>query len=193
MKNGYLYRRGWQESLIEKKIIDQKGEPLPWLSYPAIDFLKYYLPVDACVFEYGAGYSTNFYARNYQRVVSVEDNHEWYQKVQSSIVGLQNALVSLARNKEEFVNAIEKTETKFDLVVVDGSWRNECVLKGLEYLNENGILVIDDADRKEYETAIEVVRSKGFLAIPFVGMSALSYEDHTTMVLFKYNLDKGRA
>ena len=180
-----MYRRGWLESAMHKKVINLRGEYMPWLSYPAIDFLKSYLKKDARIFEYGTGYSTLFYATNYNHVTSVENDEGWFQKIEFSAGNYENLSLHYANSKEEFVGAIELSGTKFDLIVVDGSWRNECLLKAPAYLKEDGILIMDDADREEHKEAIESIRSNGFFAIPFTGMSALSYEDHTTMIFLR--------
>ncbi len=36
---GYLLEVGWFESFKSLKSINKKGQPIPWFSYPFIDFL----------------------------------------------------------------------------------------------------------------------------------------------------------
>ena len=62
---------------------------LPWFSYAAIDFLEDYLDPSLAVFEYGSGGSTLFFARRAASVVSVEDNPEWFNRVQKRLAEQQ--------------------------------------------------------------------------------------------------------
>ena len=41
---GYLLEAGWFESFKSLKSIDKKGKPIPWFSYPFIDFLHLIYP-----------------------------------------------------------------------------------------------------------------------------------------------------
>src|SRR5688572_22901839 len=67
-----LREQGWLRSYRERRPVTQGGEPIPWYTYSAIDFLAERLPPDATVFEFGAGHSTLWYARRVARVVSVD-------------------------------------------------------------------------------------------------------------------------
>ncbi|MEO5647024.1 MAG: hypothetical protein ABIQ56_01610, partial [Chitinophagaceae bacterium] len=49
---------GWSKALETGKCIDKNGNPIPWFSYPAIDFLSQLNIFDKEVFEYGCGFST---------------------------------------------------------------------------------------------------------------------------------------
>ena len=185
MNDGYLFERGWLQAQLNNQVIDKKKEPIPWISYPALDFLKQCLPADVYIFEYGCGFSTVFYAKNYKNVTAVENNSEWFKKITSLTKEFKNCNVLFQENLTEYINAIENSGRLFDLIVVDGASRNECLEKSLNFLSPGGLLVLDDADRPEYREVIELVKSKGFLSIPFIGMSALSYEHHNTTIFFK--------
>jgi hypothetical protein len=184
MNEGYLFRRGWINSLLYNKVIGSTNEPIPWFSYPAIDFLKNYLPKNATIFEYGSGYSTLFFSTNYYHVTSVENDSSWYNKI-SSLTEAENCIIHFKNQKEEYINTIEHSNDLFDLIVVDGSWRNECLEKAIRQLKSTGMLILDDADRIEYNNSIELLKKNNFILIPFIGMSALSYEDHHTLICFK--------
>src|SRR6266480_5416369 len=65
---------------------------LPWFSYAAIDFLADFIQPHMCVFEYGTGGSTLFFARRARAVTCTEDNLAWLRKVKNHLdrVGLAN-------------------------------------------------------------------------------------------------------
>lgn len=70
-----LREEGWLRSYREGVPVRRSGEPIPWYTYSAIAFLDERLPGDATVFEFGAGYSTLWYAARCSRVVAVEPHH----------------------------------------------------------------------------------------------------------------------
>src|SRR5947209_6647895 len=40
LRGGYLEKRGWFESYRRKRSVAADGSPLPWLTYPFIDFIE---------------------------------------------------------------------------------------------------------------------------------------------------------
>jgi hypothetical protein len=54
---------GHLNSVSKKRSIDAKGEPIPWYTYPAIEYIKQLDFSDKSVFEYGAGNSTVLWSR----------------------------------------------------------------------------------------------------------------------------------
>ena len=61
-KEGYLYDIGWMQSMLTGKIVDRQNKPLPWLTYPFIEFIDNRLNSNLDVFEFGSGNSTFYYA-----------------------------------------------------------------------------------------------------------------------------------
>ena len=70
---GYLVKIGWFNSFDSKSPVDDYHNPLPWVTYSFIDFIKERLKKQHTVFEFGSGNSTYFYAKYAGIVVSVED------------------------------------------------------------------------------------------------------------------------
>src|SRR5688572_10403591 len=50
------------------------GQPIPWYTYPAIEFIRQLDFSQSTVFEYGSGNSTMFWAASAARVISVEED-----------------------------------------------------------------------------------------------------------------------
>ena len=83
--SGYLLEQGWFNSFKTKTPLDKSGAPIPWLSYPCIDFLNERLNSNLKLFEYGSGNSTFFYAGKVHKVVSVEHDKNWYNKINKNL------------------------------------------------------------------------------------------------------------
>src|SRR5262245_3065794 len=59
---GYLLDIGWFNAYERKEAVGRDNEPIPWITYPAIEFLNSRLNAGMEIFEFGAGNSTLYYA-----------------------------------------------------------------------------------------------------------------------------------
>ncbi len=77
------YESAWIASRLGK--VGPMDLGVPWITYPAIDFLTDYLPGKASAFEWGMGGSTLYLRKFVKQVVSVEHSQQWF-KVASGIL-----------------------------------------------------------------------------------------------------------
>ena len=137
---------------------------LPWISFPAIDFLTDYVNKDSSVFEWGSGGSTVFFARRAGWVVSVENDINWHARVRDAAVlrGRGNLDLRLAPFDSESATALESSdylaavrERQWDLIMVDGvlgcgsggefgKHRPRCFKLAEENIRPGGVIVVDD-------------------------------------------------
>ena len=61
-KSSALEACGWYASARANSAVNARGDPIPWITYPAIEFLQERVRPDWDVFEYGSGNSTRWYA-----------------------------------------------------------------------------------------------------------------------------------
>jgi len=54
---------------------------VPWFSYSAICLLDRFVKPAMLVYEYGSGGSTLYFAKRSGRVVSIEDDKDWYDRI----------------------------------------------------------------------------------------------------------------
>ena len=71
-----------ERSMNEKVCIDRDGNPIPWYTYPAIEYLSQFDYSQKKIFEFGTGYSSMYWAKRAQKVISIEDKPEWFEKFQ---------------------------------------------------------------------------------------------------------------
>lgn len=69
---GYLIQVGWFKSRKTGSPVGKDDEPIPWMTYPFIDFIEPRLNKNLIVFEFGSGNSTLFFSKRTGRVVSVD-------------------------------------------------------------------------------------------------------------------------
>uniref|UniRef100_A0A7V2ZLT9 FkbM family methyltransferase n=1 Tax=Ignavibacterium album TaxID=591197 RepID=A0A7V2ZLT9_9BACT len=185
-ESGYLYEVGWFRSLEEKKPVDKDGNPIPWFTYPAIDFLKDRLNKDMVVFEYGSGNSTLFFAERVKEIISVETNREWYNKIKSNLKS--NCKLIFYDNKSadyKYSETIKQFSRKFDLIIVDALDRNEVIKMALENINQSGVLILDNSNVEDYKIGIEYLMAKGFKKLDFWGIQAAYINRTCTTIFYK--------
>ncbi len=182
---GYLASIGWFTSFDEQQAIDGSGNPLPWVTYSFIDFIKPRLTKNLSVFEYGSGNSTLFYAKHVQKVVSVEHDEAWYHKIaQEKAANAEMIFTALEKDGEYSRKAVLLGE-KFDIIIVDGRDRVNCCKNSVEALTTSGVLVLDDSERDFYQPARTFLLEKGFKELPFTGVSPGLFYNKTTSVFYK--------
>lgn len=184
---GYLDSIGWFTAFDRKEAVDKKGNALPWVTYSFIDFIKDRISKDHDIFEYGSGSSTQFYAERARTVTSVEHDKNWFRKVeQENPANAEMIFCKLSRNGQ-YSKTARLQNKKFDVIIVDGRDRVNCCKNSVEALNEGGVIILDDSERKLYNAAIEFLLQQGFRQLSFSGISPGLFYLKATSVFYKSN------
>lgn len=182
---GYLANIGWFTSFDNQQALDSNGEPLPWVTYSFIDFIKTRLNKDLKIFEYGSGSSTLFYAKRVLKVVSVEHDETWYNKIVKSKPANAEMIFSKLERGGEYSKKAAALGEKFDIVIVDGRDRVNCCINSVKALTPSGVIVLDDSERKDYEKAVIFLKDAGFKELSFTGISPGLFYLKATSVFYK--------
>jgi len=182
---GYLLDVGWFNSFNKKEPVDSKLNPIPWITYPALDFLVERLNKSLEILEFGSGNSTYFFAERAKQVTTIEHNIEWYNKLKENI---PDNVTLLLVNSDNYFEPLSIINKKFDIVFIDGIQRVECCQLAMEYLKADGVIVVDDSEREEYQQGIETIIKSNFSRLDFWGISpGYLYKKNTTIFYNKYN------
>lgn len=182
---GYLYTIGWFNAFDHQQAIDGNGQPIPWVTYSFIDFIKSRLHKGLTIFEYGSGNSTLFYARHVQRVVSVEHDEAWYRKIVKEKAENAEMIYCLLDTNGEYAKKAASLGEKFDIIIVDGRDRVNCCKHALHALKEKGVIVLDDSERQSYQEARSFLQAQGFKELSFSGISPGLFYEKATSVFYK--------
>ena len=184
---GYLKESGWIESFEEQEPLSMNGDPLPWITLLCLDFIESRLNKSMSVFEYGAGNSTLYFSKLVGNVASVEHNQEWFDKIsRESESNISIRYCSLKYN-DDYCRSVLKISSYFDLIVVDGRDRVNCIKNCVESLTHDGVIILDDSEREKYKEGIDYLTSRGFKKIDFWGIAlGLTYRKCTT-IFYKSN------
>lgn len=182
---GYLHSIGWFKAFDQQQAVDQNGQPIPWVTYSFIDFIKPRLHPELSIFEYGSGNSTLFYARHVQRVVSVEHDEAWYRKIVKEKAANAEMIYCLLDTNGEYAKKAASLGEKFDIIIVDGRDRVNCCKHALYALKEKGVIVLDDSERESYQEARSFLQAQGFKELSFSGISPGLFYEKATSVFYK--------
>lgn len=163
------------------KPIDAAGRPIPWFTYPALAYLDQFDLKEKSVFEYGAGHGSLYFAGRAKHVVSVEHDPVWHAKVAAQAPA--NLSVLLRSEKGNYVSAVTESARLWDVIVIDGAWRRDCVGAALSNLAPNGIIILDNSDW--YPHTAGDLRSAGLLEVDFTGLGPVNYYIWTTSFFFR--------
>lgn len=172
-----------ERTIDEKVCLDKDGKPLPWYTYPAIEYLIQFDYRDKKVFEYGCGYSSLFWAERAEKVVSIEDNPKWFEKWRQEFQ-VPNLSIYWRDEGEIYENAIFEDDVLYDVIVVDGKRRAECAAAAVKKVAPGGMIILDDSDRintsLEYVQAVEALKAANLIQVDFYGFCPMNNYTKTT-------------
>ncbi len=133
------------------------------------------------VLEWGAGYSTKYFsdflAKNGITFTweAIEGDVTWYIPIieLDLLPGVRvhlfdeeifrvddRRIVEKRFDMNEYVLFPRKLGFEYDVIIVDGMKRQRCLAETKHLLKEDGIVIVHDADRKEYHKAFESYKGK---------------------------------
>ena len=167
-------------SVRQRSCVDASNNPVPWYTYPAIDYLRQLDFSNCTVFEYGSGNSTLFWSSVARRVMSVEDDAKWYQVNMSRLPA--NCELILERDLEHYPNVIDRYPEPFDVIIVDGAARGrtrlKCAKRAIARLREGGMIILDNSDW--LPESARVLRESGLIEVDMTGLAPISGHTQTT-------------
>ena len=177
-----LYRHGQLNTFRTNRPVNPRGEPIPWITYPAFEFLSQFDYAQSTVFEFGSGNSTLFWAERALSVTSVETDRDWFEALQRNIPS--NVQLSYFDDADQFANSIMTVHQVFDVVVIDSAkHRYRAALNTVETIADGGMVIFDNSDW--YPNSCRLLREHGFVQIDFHGFGPVNNYAWTTSVFFR--------
>lgn len=180
--NGYLAQIGWVETRARRLPLDTSGAAIPWFTYPAIGFLEKRIRPEWRVLEFGAGMGTIWWNRNANHILSLEHENDWFARISASTHG--RVIKTGSSSADDYIAPALNNGT-YDVIVVDGLFRERCLTEASKLLSKSGVIVLDDSERAEYQTAITSLLGRGFRAIEFHGPQPVSKQPGCTTIFYR--------
>lgn len=127
-------------------------------------FIRSYLKPHFVMLEWGSGGSTTFFSYYVKKYYSIEHDLKWFKSTISNVEKekRKNVIIfcvpALGKDYTKYTNLILNTELKdmyFDAVLIDGRNRVECAKKILNYIDENSLVFLHDAERERYKEVFD--------------------------------------
>jgi len=168
-----LVRLGWFRSFRTRSSVDQSGNPLPWWTYGAIEFVAHRLRSSMRVLEFGCGNSTVWLSERVKEVVSIETNAEWASRISQRLAS--NARIIVASPPWASTSAAicgkGTDEAVFDLVIIDADAdRMRCFDHAVQYLADSAIVLWDNTDGPDWDQIRLRLAQFGYRQLSFTGM-----------------------
>jgi len=182
----FARRSGHFRSSIRAKAVDRDGNPLPWYTYPCIDFLSCQTFEGRQILEFGAGQSTLWWSQRADAVTSFEADSKWHAHC-LGLIG-DNAAVHLVDHSANGVEEIIHGH-HFDIVVVDGLDRFACAKIAADHLKPDGAILLDNSEGywgpEGTYPIIEHLHDIGFKRIDFYGHAPGVILPHCSSLFFR--------
>lgn len=168
MKISYLSKPIYLAQRIAYKLYELTHSDEPWIAQGAIRFCEKHLTQEHIGLEWGSGRSTAWFGSRLKSLVSIEYHQVWHSTVMNQLhkKGINNVdcrYIPLGHKPEEptypyyektpqYVSVVEEFQDKsIDFVVIDGHYRQACILVSLGKIKPGGFLLVDNTNRLPIE------------------------------------------
>lgn len=146
----FSWQSGHFRSSLRGTAVDREGRPIPWYTYPALQFLSGRSFTGRNILEFGAGNSTLWWAAQGAQVLALEGDEDWFVRLKSQVptnVSLRKVSMLSREQCAGEVNDLLKAEGQFfDVIVVDGLYREQVAEIAPDWLKPDGAIICDDAE-----------------------------------------------
>ena len=167
---------GHLRSAISRRAYDHNGQPVPWYTYPAIQYLATLDYTGCRVLEFGGGQSTLWWAERAAHVTTVELDPGW----RDHLTGLLDGKATVC---------VEPPDETFDVAVIDGGNRQEAAAAAVERVANDGLIVVDNSEGywgpPPTYPIIDLMNGRGFLRVDFHGYAPCMRRPSCTSLFFR--------
>jgi predicted O-methyltransferase YrrM len=166
---------------LHYKLFLEKKKPFEerclWVNIGLNKYIKDYVNKNMQILEFGAGGSTLFFSDNCEKVDSVEESEDWKKIVKNNF----------KKNNVKFYNSkkLPSKKNKYDIVLVDGGDRKRYSKLALDYVKDNGIVIIDNIEREKEKKYFDQIRDNFNNYKIFSGFAMDKAGYTSTAVLYK--------
>jgi len=168
MKTSYLFQPIYVARRIAYKFYELSHPDEPWIAQDAIRFCEKNLTKQQVGLEWGSGRSTAWFGARLKWLLSIEYDRTWHSTVITQLheKGMKNVdcrHIPLEHEPNDptyphyekipkYVSVVEEFEDEsIDFVVVDGHYRQACVLAALGKIKSGGLFLVDNTNRLPIE------------------------------------------
>jgi hypothetical protein len=180
-------RSGHFRSSIRQAAVSPKGEPIPWYTFPCIEFLQRRDFAGRSVLEFGGGQSSMWWGAKAAKVVTFEGDREWHDRIREEMPSNVDLRLAAGQDAEERMGIVRSSleamgDRRFDIVVIDGLDRRQLVPLACQRLADGGVIICDNAEGYGFH---EAFRGLGMSRVDFYGHAPGVILPHCTSFVFR--------
>lgn len=184
----YYYRNGFFRSALTSRSVSKDGSPLPWLTYPCVQFLQNRDFSDKVIVEFGGGQSTLWWQDRAKQVITIEQDAGWAAMLRPKLKA-NVKLVEIGCDDKDGAPLLSEVEEvlssllgKADIFINDGTGSRDILLPQIiKYMNEDGAIICDDSHGYGF---VEALKDSNFLRVDFYGIQAGVILENSTSIYF---------
>lgn len=185
LRTYYLSQLDWPASRDEQRS-RSFGRSIPWWSYSCTHFLEQVVPVEASVLEFGGGASTVWWLERGNRVTTLESSPQWIESVRESCASHIDRLDLMVADFDKPESVSAAVDGPFDVIVIDNEGpRTPLVAIAIELVSDDGLIILDNADRDDYSQGVLDLEEAGFRRLDFFGLAPISAYASVTALFTK--------
>lgn len=175
-------QNGYKLSCAMKRPIAADGSPIPWYTYPAVEFFNQLNVQGLNIFEYSSGNSSLYWAQKGANVYSVEHSPEWFEEMSQKSSSLK--ALTLATDRASYASTIHNYAIDFDIIIIDGVWRTDCAREALTRCGSDTLVLLDNSDW--YTDVAAILRKNSFFQIDWNGFGPINQYAWTTSLFLPF-------
>jgi hypothetical protein len=183
----FSFGEGHFRSALLLRAVDPAGNPIPWYTYPAVDFFSRLEMTGRSVAEIGGGHSSLWWMKRADRLLVLEQDEHWCQWLRERTASAGNVEVQHAPTPDQADEFI--TPDTFDLIVVDGIDRAANAAIAFSRVKRGGLVVLDNSGVNYGPPGewpiIDRASAEGWLRVDFVGHTAGAMRRSVTSMFFR--------
>jgi hypothetical protein len=180
---------GHFRSSFRRAAVSRKGDPLPWYTYPCIEFLQHRSYWNKAILEFGGGHSTLWWASKARRVVTFEADEGWYDEISRTMPPNVDLFLVSMDSPQACLTGIEEALSsrgfgRFDVIIIDGLYRFELIDTARQIMTSESVIVCDDSEGYGF---YEGFKDSGLNRVDFFGYRPGVVSPACTSIFFGNN------
>lgn len=141
---------------------------------------------DLRLLEFGAGASTLFFQERVSHLTALESERYWVELLRPQLSANVALITVCDRDADSYVGPVTSGALGlFDVVFVDGKFRNRCMREALKLVSDSGVILLDDSSRETYRESFALMRANGYKALRISGVKPGGVVSDETTIFYR--------
>ena len=122
-----------------------------------------------------------------KRKIRKFNDKNWFEKLLGNIPENVQLIHCELQYGGDYCKTIVSTDSKYSIIIVDGRDRVNCILNTTSSLSQDGVLILDDSEREEYQNGVIHLKQLGYNELDFWGIAPGIFYNKCTSIFYRDN------